>query len=163
MNMTPLIDVTFLLIIFFMIISNFISEETVEMIVPELVTPRVRPFEQMRTIVINIAPHPYDGDERNREHLNWPGEAAYVKIDTTKIAMDQLDLMTQLLTAAVNESSKDAEGDPQLEVLLRADSALHYTQVQPVLAAITAAGIGKVHLVAYLPDRGPAPQGGSGS
>lgn len=163
MNMTPLIDVTFLLIIFFMIISNVISEETVQMVVPELVEPRVRQFEEMRTIVVNIAPRPYGGDDRTPDHLNWSGEADYVKVDSRKISLDRLDVVTELLSAAVKESPKDAEGNPQLEVLLRADSALHYTQVQPILGAITAAGIGKVHLVAYLPNRGPPLQGGPGS
>ena len=39
-----------------------------------------------------------------------------------------------------------------MQVLLRADAALYYDQVRPVMGAITAAGIGTVNLVAYLPE-----------
>ena len=42
MNITPLIDVVFLLIIFFMLVTNIIAEEAVEMIVPQLDDPVTR-------------------------------------------------------------------------------------------------------------------------
>ena len=38
------------------------------------------------------------------------------------------------------------------EVVLRADGALYYDGVQPVMAAITGAGISKVNLVALMPE-----------
>ena len=57
--MTPLIDVTFLLIIFFMIISNFISEQSVEMIVPGLTESTARELESPRRVVVNVAPGTY--------------------------------------------------------------------------------------------------------
>ena len=39
--------------------------------------------------------------------------------------------------------------------VLRADAALFYREVAPVLQAITAAGINKINMVAYLPEHGP--------
>ncbi len=56
MNMTPLIDVVFQIIIFFMLINNIITEQTVQMFVPELDDPKTRRTEDMKKIVINVAP-----------------------------------------------------------------------------------------------------------
>ena len=157
LNMTPLIDVTFLLIIFFMVISNFIAEESVQMIVPDLDEPKVRQFEQMNRVVVNIAPKPFRKDDRGVHYLAWEGQAQYVKIGANPrvYAMDDMDQITSVLAAMVESDPKDAEGKSTLEVLLRADAALYYDAVQPVMVAITAAGVSKVHLVSYLPDQGP--------
>ncbi len=159
-NMTPLIDVTFLLIIFFMVISNFISEESVQMIVPELDQSKVRELEQMSRIVVNIAPRPYARNDRSVNHLSWTGEPDYVKVGSRLFSMNELDAVTAMLVEAVAAAPKDEAGGSQLEVLLRADSALYFDSVQPVMAAISRAGISKVHLVAYLPNRGPVAEGG---
>ncbi len=156
MNMTPLIDVTFLLIIFFMIISNFIAEESVEMIVPELNKPEVRELDDAKRLVVNVAPAPYDKVDRQQNHLEWPGTAVLVQIGLKQFEVDQMELVTADLIYAVDNAPTDDEGNSKLEVLLRADAALHYDQVEPVLGAISAAGIGTVHLVSYLPDHGPS-------
>ena len=156
MNMTPLIDVTFLLIIFFMVINNYIFEESVQMIVPELANPKVREFEQMNRVVINIAPIHYSNEDRRNNHLDWSGEAQYVKIANLEFSIDQMDLVTSELISEAARRPKDDQGDSTLEVVLRCDAAMFYDAVQPVMAAISRAGIGKVHLVSYLPDQGPS-------
>ena len=154
--MTPLIDVTFLLIIFFMIISNIIAEESVEMIVPELNKPEVRELDDAKRLVVNVAPAPYGKADRQQNHLKWPGAAALVQIGLKQFGVDQMEWVTADLIHAVDNAPTNDEGNSELEVLLRADAALHYDQVEPVLGAISAAGIGKVHLVSYLPDHGPS-------
>ena len=153
--MTPLIDVTFLLIIFFMIISNFIAEESVEMIVPDLVEPKVRPFEEMKRVVVNVAPQAYRKGERDERYLDHLGDAQFVKIGPRYFAMDQMDELSAELTTHVAAAPKDADGQSTLEVLLRSDAALYYESVQPVMVAITQAGVSKLHLVSYLPNQGP--------
>lgn len=155
LNMTPLIDVTFLLIIFFMIISNFIAEESVEMIVPDLDEPKVRPFEEMKRVVVNVAPQSYRKGERNTTYLDHNGEAQYVKIGPQVFTMDQMDAMSAELATHVEAAPKDANNQSTLEVLLRADAALYYGSVQPVMVAITQAGVSKIHLVSFLPNQGP--------
>ena len=161
MNVTPLIDVTFLLIIFFMVISNFITEESVEMIVPVLEEPKVREFERMNRVVINIAPQRYTKSDRGDDHLEWSGEPEYVKIGSQYFAMDQMGQVTAVLRRTVAEGPKDEQGGSKMEVVLRADSALNYESVQPVMAAIAHAGVGKLHLVSYLPRHGPGRATGS--
>jgi len=149
MNMTPLIDVTFLLIIFFMIVSNIVSEQTVEMIVPDLDDSKAREFTDESRVVVNVAPEPFDRSEREiteaGEHLTISGEATGIKVGTTDYATDDLVGVTDQL-----ERAKARNED--IEVLLRADAGLFYREVQGVMGAIAGAGIARINLVAYRPE-----------
>jgi biopolymer transport protein ExbD len=156
--MTPLIDVTFLLIIFFMIISNFISEQAVEMIVPELTESTARALESPRRVVVNVAPKPYNPGDRTDDPLAWSGQAHWVEVDARRFDMGRLEEVTAALSLAFQNAPRDGDGNSLLEVLLRADAALQYDQVAPVLTAITGAGIDKVHIVSYLSGHGPDQQ-----
>jgi biopolymer transport protein ExbD len=152
MNMTPLIDVTFQLIIFFMLVNNIVSEESVEMIVPELQNAKTRELGEVDRITVNIAPMDFDRDSRPQP-LNFEGSAAKVRIGLQDYAPTDLEAITASLTEAKARN-------PNVEILLRADAAAYYETVQPVMAAITAAGISTINLVAYMPDQGPSAGGG---
>ncbi len=144
MNMTPMIDVVFQLIVFFMLVNNIISEEAVLMIVPDLEDPKTRELGEEDRITVNVAPQNYD-PSRKIGDLNIPGEASLVKVGLKEYKIDEMEQVTEALkeAKALNEN---------IEVLLRADSGLFYDEVQPVMQAITTAGIVKVNLVAYLPE-----------
>lgn len=146
MNITPLIDVTFLLIIFFMLVNNIVSDQFVEMFVPELDNPRTRPLDQVEgRVIVNIAPRDGTFQEREANPLLYSGEASYVQVGMDRFALDDLTAVTASLKEAVDRN-------PQVEVLLRADAALHFEEVQPVMVAIAAAGITQVNLAAVLGD-----------
>jgi len=154
MNMTPLIDVVFQLIIFFMLVNDIVGQEAVQMIVPQLTDPKTREVGEMESrVVVNIAPSPYmPGDRKGDNVLNTDGRAVHVVIGLEQFDIDNLAGMTAFLQ---DFKAKSPDG----EVLLRADAALRYDNVQPVMMAITAAGISKINLVAYMPDKGPEDQG----
>lgn len=148
MNITPLIDVVFLLIIFFMLVNNIVSEETVDMILPEVDDPQTRELGEVDRIVVNIAPEPFTRDGRQNFPLSHTGTAAYVKVGVgtgSRFEVGDLPGITEALKQAKAEQ-------PDVQVLLRADGAIYYDQVQPIMAAVTAAGIETVNLVAYRPD-----------
>ena len=148
MNLTPLIDVVFQLIIFFMLVSNIIAEESVQMIVPKLDNARTERIGEIERVTVNVLPRGYNVQDRTGEGFNplvFSGEPLGVKIGMTSYAMDDLASMVERLEVVKNRS-------PKVEVVLRADAALYYGAVQQVMAAITEAGISKVHLVAYLPE-----------
>ena len=146
MNITPLIDVVFLLIVFFMLVNNIVSEEKVPMIPPDIDESQARQLGEVDRVVVSVAPEEFRQSERAEDPLDHPGMASYVKVGALKrFEMDQMAEVAELLGQARADN-------PEVEVLLRADSALYYGQVQPVMAAITAAGISKVNLVAYLPE-----------
>jgi hypothetical protein len=74
MNITSLIDVVFLLIIFFMLVNNIITEQSVEMIVPKLEDPTTRELDDSGRIIVNIAPAEYAHRERADDPLLFDGE-----------------------------------------------------------------------------------------
>ena len=146
MNITPLIDVVFLLIIFFMLVNKIVSDETVQMVVPELTDAKTYDLGELDKISVSVAP--IEGD-RGSNPLNWDGEPQYIQVGTQRFDMSDLQGVTSALTDARIRNEK-------VEVNLRADAALYFEAVQPVMTAITDAKIGKINLVAYLPDEGPA-------
>ena len=162
MNMTPLIDVTFQIIIFFMLINNIIAEQSVQMIVPELDDPETRKIEEMEKVVINIAPvehvHPHLYALKDRKDSPLMG-ADREEAGALKIRMKEYRLkgegsvsMGEALQGLQSDLEKEIAANAKVEVELRADCALYYEQVQLVMAVISQAGVQTVHLVAYLPE-----------
>jgi len=155
MNITPLIDVVFLLIIFFMLVNNIVAEETVALIVPTLDDPKTRDLGDVDRIVINIAPAPFDQSERMKGNpLLHDPQAQFLKVGirTFEMTPEGIKAATDALKEQVDRRPKNADGSSTLEVLLRADAALAYSEVAPVMTMITGAGVGKVNLVAFMPE-----------
>lgn len=148
MNITPLIDVVFLLIIFFMLVNNIVSDETVEMVLPELDDPKTREVGEIERVVVNIAPEDFTRDGRKEHPLDHTGTAKYVKVGTGQSSRFEVHDIAGITAALETEKNKN----PEVEVLLRCDGALYYKAVQPIMGAITAAGIQTVNLVAYMPE-----------
>lgn len=146
MNMTPLIDVTFLIIIFFMLVNNIIAEESVEMIVPQLQQPKTRALGKVDRITVNVMPQAFVRKERDdRSPLDHPGEAIGVKIGIAQYNINDLEGIAAALERAKRQNEK-------IEIVLRADSALFYASVAPIMEAIAQAKINQVNLVAFLPE-----------
>ena len=145
MNMTPLIDVTFLLIVFFMLVNNIVASESVPLLPPKLEDPTTRDLGDVDKIVVSLVPLPFDGSDRADDPLNHPGAAQHLRMGLERFELDQLAAFTDRLRARRAEA-------PETSVLLRADAAAHYREVEPVMTAITNAGIGTVHLVAQMPQ-----------
>jgi len=151
-NMTPLIDVTFLLIIFFMLVNNIIAEAEVEMLVPELDNSQVQDIDEDKRVIINLVPSFEETSNERFDMDNAMRVSGYA--DKVKVGISEFSLLESLEPLA-NHLKEIKAARPQVEFVLRADAATEYQYVQPVMEAITAAGIGKVNLMAYLPDEGP--------
>jgi biopolymer transport protein ExbD len=153
MNMTPLIDVTFQLIIFFMLINNVMSEETVEMIVPKLEDPQVRELDEGSRLTINVVPmsHSPARLQAGTDPLITEGRAEQIKLGSLKLfPMEQAGL--EALKRELEEAKRK---NPTVEIVLRADAAANYISVQPVMEAITGAGIIKINMMAFQAGEGP--------
>lgn len=115
MNMTPLIDVVFLLIIFFLVSSHLARQETqVDLELPTAGTGQQDRDSSQRRVTLNLLA---DG------RLMLAGQATPI---------DRLVERLKYETAS-------AEGP--LEVRLRADQSIPYGQVEPVLAACAKANV----------------------
>lgn len=117
-----MIDVTFLLIVFFVLVSQIVEREHVEMRLPELSDPATVPLAEEGRVVLNVLP----GEGGDAAGLRLAGE-----------------------TFAASEAGRDAlaerlagmlRRDPGLDVQLRADRATRYRAVAPVLDAVRRAG-----------------------
>jgi len=151
MNMTPLIDVTFLLILFFMLVNNIIAEEAMRLKVPQLDEPITRELGDVNRIIISAtSSQQYDEAERQANPFAFDPRVRVISVGFRQwdLAAVTLDVaLEELRTVLMDAKARDSE----VEVLLRADAALHYAEVEPIMAVITSANINVVNLVAELP------------
>ncbi|TVP77906.1 MAG: biopolymer transporter ExbD [Puniceicoccaceae bacterium] len=111
-ELTPMIDVVFLLIAFFMTLISFISAELVQLELPEAETATV----------------PED-----------PGERQYISIDANgTIYFGAAEISEEALTQRLLTVKEEL---PQLRVFLRADSNTPHRHVNRVMEATANAGI----------------------
>jgi len=116
-----MIDVTFLLIVFFVLVSQIVEVENVDMELPAPVEPASElPGDQQR-VVINVLPGPR-------------GEARGYRMGNRSFAADGagLDQLAAQLAAIYRDN-------PAVGVNLRADRSTHYRFVEPVFRAISTA------------------------
>lgn len=120
-NLTPLIDVTFLLIVFFVLVSQIVEVENVDLDLP---TPREPvselPGEESR-VVINVLP-------------GAAGKASGYRMGGRMYAAGSqgIEALTVSLAARYSEN-------PGLSVNLRADRTTQYLWIEPVFQAVSAA------------------------
>jgi len=140
MNLTPMIDMTFLLIVFFILTSQISNVETAEeIILPE---PRdsvaVEPPEENR-LIINLIP---DAANRNRVVAMRVGFHAHAYDAAGRAA-----LRDELLAAV--------SADSMLKIDIRADRQAAYSEVYPILRLASVSGARHVDLV--VAASGPPP------
>ena len=131
-NMTPMIDVTFLLLTFFMVTSHFASAEKVDVELPHPDHNQAIEQKLIQKVIVNLE---YAGDD------NKP----FVRIGASPVESDQ-DLVARLRrVAAIN---------PQTQVILRADRRLSYGPVRDVMRMVAEVNLTRLQIVTELGPRG---------
>lgn len=117
-NMTPMIDVVFLLIVFFLLASHMAQQETdVDLHLPEAATGNRPQEDEARRLVINITPS---------------GEVI--------VSGQSVDRST---LAAMLQYESDTSREP-LEIRIRTDRRTPFRSVAPVLVECSQAGVWNV-------------------
>ncbi len=117
-NMTPMIDIVFLLIIFFILSSHFARQETqLELALPEAASGQEALVDETRRVIVNVLP---DG-----------------QLQLAGAAVDAAELQKK-----IQFESQQVGGD--LEVRIRGDRLAPYRHVEPILVACARAGVWKV-------------------
>ena len=137
LNLTSMLDVIFLLIVFFILVTNFTTAQNVPMEPPAPEESQAFEPEERERVVVNVIP---EGDT---------GRADRLRVGIRDIPAGQYGTLTELLERE-REKLRERYPEAELQVDLRADRSLDYNEVQPVMDAITAAGIGRINLVALL-------------
>ena len=120
-NLTPMIDVTFLLIIFFVLVSQIVEVENADLDLPRpQEAASVPPGEQPR-IVINVL-------------RGAGGDAVGYRLSNQRYMAD-----TAGLEALARNLAAMYQQNPALGVNLRADRRTDYRWVEPVFQAVSAA------------------------
>lgn len=151
-NLTPMIDVVFILITFFMLICRTIGQENYKMTIPDQCTEAELPEqseEQVFTVSVFFPSASLEsgGAEGSGEE---PGPVYAVRAEVfdpqSAEYRENPDLLIADMAAQISQAAKKKQADM---VHLRADKNLTYGQVQPVLEALAQAQIRTVRLAAY--------------
>ncbi len=122
-NMTPMIDVVFLLIIFFLVSSHLARQETqVAIDLPEATTSNRPEEEDVRRLIVNV-------------------------LSETEIRVGSQPIETARLETLLNYESQKSLGAGNaraLEVRIRTNRTVPYHAVEPILLACARSGIWNV-------------------
>ena len=126
-NMTPMIDITFLLIVFFVVVSQIVDRDAVSMDLPSPDHAVAGMPDKQSRVVVNIIP---------LEN----GEVAGIMVGGHTIAWDAMHELTAIIDTRLHGGAR--------EVHLRADRTTKYLYVHQVIEAIRDVGVSpRVQLV----------------
>ncbi|MCX5672216.1 MAG: biopolymer transporter ExbD [Planctomycetota bacterium] len=111
-NMTPMIDMVFNLLIFFILTSQFAKLEIEEVVLPPSLTAVSKDYTQFRNVVINI-----------------------VSPDSPHIVVFGQTLTLDELTEVLKERKADVKSTETMNVILRADAEIPYEEVARAMLA----------------------------
>lgn len=137
-NMTPMIDVVFLLIIFFMVVSQVVSSETQQIDLPKPDASQARDFAGQRKTTVTLI-----GD--------GTGTIAQRKVGPDIVA-DNAEMIARLMHA---ERTAAITGQV-VHVVLRADRTIAFRHVRQIIAGIAQANLTLMDIAAEA-DVGPTP------
>lgn len=130
LNLTPMIDVVFNLIIFFMIITDLSQKEIEVLRLPTASEDQEDTGEDVR-VIINIAKKP---DAKGQVDYWKPGDPIVVKLKGDPVETE--DLWRQLRTyAEIKRDNEHASKPSEVFVLVRCDADIRWREVQWVMQA----------------------------
>ena len=132
-NLTAFIDVTFLLIIFFILVAQITTAEHLPVDLPRITDRASAPADREETLVVNCLPAG-DGVKYSIAGREYTSDNA---------ARELSDLFR-----------REHKRQPDINITVRAHRLLAYRFVYPVLDAARRAGVKKVDLVILPPEGG---------
>lgn len=137
-NLTPMIDVVFQLIIFFLLVAQFSRQQVIDLALPSVANRQSEQIKGESRAIINVVPVNQVADLGGDYRL---GSLAFA--GTTQ-GVEEM--------AGVLRSMKARMTD--LKVYIRADRVESYARVHPAMQAVTLAGVADMQLVTS-PSDGP--------
>lgn len=130
-NATPMVDVIFMLTIFFMLVSTFSSKENIPMELPSPVASQAKTVEVPDRVVLNCSLADDDGDA---------GGGVLYQVGANPPA--SLDVLAKQLAAMKRQS-------PNLQVVVRADKRLMYRDVRAAMRVVALNKIQMLNVAAH--------------
>jgi biopolymer transport protein ExbD len=135
-NAVPMIDVIFMLTIFFMLVSRFSSQEKVKMDLPKPVMSQAKTVKMPQRVVINCRPDRSASD---------PARAVLYSVGPNR--PEPLAQVSARLEAMKRES-------PNMKVVIRADRRLRYGDVRALMSVVARNNIEMLNVVAHVGEGG---------
>ncbi|MCD6364725.1 MAG: biopolymer transporter ExbD [Planctomycetes bacterium] len=147
-NMTPMIDVTFQLIIFFVVAGQIASDALakMELAKPEMsqaLKPEVA--DVPNKVLINVLSKGAVGEDVDPFIA---GRVDWYQIEGHRVLPGRLDELISIIEKKKNRLAERLQKEFFVEV--RADRRVHFSGVEPVLTAAVAAGVTKMNITAVL-------------
>ncbi len=142
-NMTPIIDIVFLLIIFFLVVCQFIEAENFPVTVPdgcEFAQSDPEPEAQVTTVTV----------------MKTAKERSEFAVGSEKILVSNYDDLVDRLVQLIDVQLSDLPPDRRV-VTLRIDKDVCFAEAQYALAGIAASSATNIQL-ATLKDKRPNPE-----
>ena len=145
-NTTPMIDVTFLLIIFFIVAGRMASSSLAQLDVPKPHRSQAIPSEKVKVekVIVNVL---LARSEDGQANPALAGEASHYEISGVRIDLEDTETLAGELK---KQHSQSTAGEEDFFVEIRADADVNFGEVEPVLWAAAEAGISKINITALL-------------
>ncbi|MDY7009596.1 MAG: biopolymer transporter ExbD [Planctomycetota bacterium] len=146
-NMTPMIDCIFQLLIFFMLTTQMASADFVNMKVPKPDFSQAKKPQEGNKAVVNVEPFT---KEEISENIARKGMTKQYSLAGLKIERGN----TEKLIRELDKARRTSEKPKEFVVELRADKSIRYDQIEPVLRAMQRAELGKMFITAMREQQG---------
>lgn len=146
-NMTPMIDCVFQLLIFFMLTTQMASADFVNMTVPKPDLSQAKKPQEGNKVVVNV--EPFSKEEIAADSAR-KGMAKQYGLGSLKIKRGDVEKLVREL----NKARRTSESPKDFVVELRADKSIRYDQIEPVLRAMQQAELGKMFITAMRESQG---------
>jgi len=149
-NMTPMIDVVFLLIIFFILASQMASQELVQLKLHRPQVSQARRDAELTSapnrLIVNVV---WKGDtDAEAVYPALAGQARTYRIGVVPVEVGDQETLVDVFTA--RRKAAEAAGHKEFFVEIRADYRVNFGDVAPVMLAAAAARIPKMNITALL-------------
>ena len=142
-NLTAMIDVVFLLIIFFMLICQFIVQENYELVIPDdCGSAAAAAAPDRNAVTVSVFSPPGPGRD---EQVVYAVRSQRYDPASSEYRLDHQRLLAEMTKEIERQTGRKADR----LVHLRADKDLPYGQVQDALVALSAAGIRRIELAVF--------------
>ena len=143
MDMTPMIDIVFLLIIFFMIVTELSNLDIVQLILPVADQATIKePVPDSRVVTVNIQIDE-DDDALKAGQIVIGGEKV-----TLELLIDRLEFEAEDFGVFEPNPSDNSKKDSMLEVTIRADEGVNAGHIHEVYRACRENRIFRVRMAA---------------
>jgi biopolymer transport protein ExbD len=138
-DMTPMVDVAFLLLTFFMLTTQFRPPTEVDVILPDSHSAIKLPESDVITVSVNKEGRIFMGLDSQRDRVKVFGEENKLRLD---LPVDRAELEAKLIQARV--------ANPKLRTVLKCDRDAEYGLVMDVMDILEKVNITRFNLVTNL-------------